>query len=104
MFQYITPYQSPPLNDTRPPPKPYKPKVESEMDIDDQEESTWPPPPGALLWASTMVYQIFGSNTDVGKTVFSTILCKCTSEYDDNITTYLKPMASGGVGDEQCKY
>ncbi|KAK4667626.1 hypothetical protein QC763_311150 [Podospora pseudopauciseta] len=51
---------------------------------------------GALLHRSLRVYQVWGANTEVGKTVFSTILCKLTSGYKpDEKTTFLKPVSTG---------
>ncbi|KAK0737346.1 pyridoxal phosphate-dependent transferase, partial [Apiosordaria backusii] len=51
---------------------------------------------GALLHRSLRVYQIWGANTEVGKTVFSTILCGVTTKYrPDEKTTFLKPVSTG---------
>ncbi|KAK4174799.1 putative Adenosylmethionine-8-amino-7-oxononanoate aminotransferase [Triangularia setosa] len=51
---------------------------------------------GALLHRSLRVYQVWGANTEVGKTVFSTILCGLTSTYrPDEKTAFLKPVSTG---------
>jgi dethiobiotin synthetase/adenosylmethionine--8-amino-7-oxononanoate aminotransferase len=60
---------------------------------------------GALLRRSLRVYQIWGANTDVGKTVFSTILCGLTAKYRRHEeTTFLKPVSTGPLheADDQC--
>lgn len=61
---------------------------------------------GALLHRSLRVYQVWGANTEVGKTVFSTILCKLTSGYKpDEKTAFLKPVSTGPAeeADGRCK-
>ncbi|KAK7957929.1 Bifunctional dethiobiotin synthetase/7-8-diamino-pelargonic acid aminotransferase [Apiospora saccharicola] len=51
---------------------------------------------GSLLWRNLRVYQIYGANTDVGKTVFTTALCKAARRlYRDELTGYLKPVSTG---------
>ncbi|KAK8080436.1 hypothetical protein PG997_008254 [Apiospora hydei] len=46
----------------------------------------------SLLWRNLRVYQIYGANTDVGKTIFTTALCKAARRlYRDELTGYLKP-------------
>lgn len=60
---------------------------------------------GSLLWRNLRVYQIYGANTDVGKTVFTTALCKAARRlYRDELTGYLKPVSTGPghEADEQC--
>ncbi|KAK5657611.1 hypothetical protein OQA88_3190 [Cercophora sp. LCS_1] len=62
---------------------------------------------GALLHRSLRAYQIWGANTDVGKTVFSTILCGLTSKYRPNEkTTFLKPVSTGPLdeADDRCDH
>ncbi|PHH68450.1 hypothetical protein CDD83_6086 [Cordyceps sp. RAO-2017] len=55
-----------------------------------------PPPPGSLLWRSLRLYQLFGANTDVGKTVFATLLAgSAKSRWPDEAVTYLKPVSTG---------
>ncbi|KAK8095398.1 Aminotransferase class-III [Apiospora kogelbergensis] len=47
---------------------------------------------GSLLWRNLRVYQIYGANTEVGKTIFTTTLCNATSKlYSSESTAYLKP-------------
>lgn len=53
-------------------------------------------PVGALLWRRLRVYQVYGANTDVGKTVFTTILCRgARNWYPSELAGYLKPVATG---------
>lgn len=61
---------------------------------------------GALLFRSLRVYQIYGANTEVGKTVFSTILCKLASRYEKGEhAAYLKPVSTGPLSeaDDGCR-
>ncbi|KAI0544773.1 bifunctional dethiobiotin synthetase/adenosylmethionine-8-amino-7-oxononanoate aminotransferase [Xylaria curta] len=53
-------------------------------------------PIGTLLWRNLRVYKIYGANTDVGKTVFTSILCNASrSIWKDEATAYLKPVSTG---------
>lgn len=53
-------------------------------------------PLSALLWRRLRVHQIYGANTDVGKTIFATILCNATHKfYKHEQTAYLKPVSTG---------
>ncbi|KAK3346908.1 pyridoxal phosphate-dependent transferase [Lasiosphaeria hispida] len=57
-----------------------------------------PSPVGSLLWRSLRVYQVYGANTDVGKTIFSTLLCKAATRFWDNEqTAFLKPVSTGSL-------
>ncbi|KAK8019639.1 Onanonoxo-7-onima-8-eninoihtemlysoneda [Apiospora arundinis] len=59
---------------------------------------------GSLLWRNLRVYQIYGANTDVGKTIFTTALCNAASKlYSNDLTGYLKPVSTGpgDAADEQ---
>lgn len=52
---------------------------------------------------------IFGANTDVGKTVFSTALCRNLTRSEalkDDVVAYLKPVSTGPetASDEKCRY
>ncbi|PVH81257.1 onanonoxo-7-onima-8-eninoihtemlysoneda [Cadophora sp. DSE1049] len=48
------------------------------------------------LWRSLRVYQIYGANTNVGKTIMSTILCKAFArKFPNEKTWYLKPVSTG---------
>lgn len=48
---------------------------------------------GAALWRKLRVHQIYGANTDVGKTIVSTLLLKVLSE--NSKTGFLKPVSTG---------
>lgn len=52
------------------------------------------------LWRTLKAYQIYGANTDVGKTVMSTILCKAFERSDpaQNVW-YLKPVSTGPLSE-----
>jgi dethiobiotin synthetase/adenosylmethionine--8-amino-7-oxononanoate aminotransferase len=52
------------------------------------------------LWKNLQTYQLYGANTDVGKTIFSTILCKAFGQQKDRSVWYLKPVSTGPL-DEQ---
>lgn len=61
-------------------------------------------PVPALLWRSLRTHQVYGANTDVGKTIFSTVLCNAASKKGDR-TWFLKPVSTGAAdeADEWCK-
>ena len=49
-----------------------------------------------MLWRSLRVWQVYGANTEVGKTVLTTTLCKAArNRYQDEVTAYLKPVSTG---------
>ncbi|KAK1976537.1 dethiobiotin synthase [Colletotrichum cereale] len=53
-------------------------------------------PVGALLWRSLRTYQIYGANTDVGKTVFASVLCNgARAFWPREKTAFLKPVSTG---------
>ncbi|RYP11203.1 hypothetical protein DL764_000159 [Monosporascus ibericus] len=53
-------------------------------------------PVGSMLWRTLRTYQVYGANTEVGKTVFTTILCKAArSLYEKEKISYLKPVSTG---------
>ncbi|GKT51209.1 bifunctional dethiobiotin synthetase/7,8-diamino-pelargonic acid aminotransferase, mitochondrial [Colletotrichum spaethianum] len=53
-------------------------------------------PVGALLWRSLRTYQIYGANTDVGKTVFASVLCNAARNFwPHEKTGFLKPVSTG---------
>ncbi|KAL6831802.1 pyridoxal phosphate-dependent transferase [Trichoderma camerunense] len=54
-----------------------------------------PPPLASPLWRSLRSYQIFGANTEVGKTVFSTLLCKAAARRSPGGVAFLKPVSTG---------
>lgn len=69
-------------------------------------------PVGGLLWRSLRPYQIWGANTDVGKTVFSSILCSAArssirgNRWVDTEIYYLKPVSTGPLddADDKCAF
>jgi dethiobiotin synthetase/adenosylmethionine--8-amino-7-oxononanoate aminotransferase len=64
------------------------------------------PPARALLWRALRVYQIYGANTEVGKTVVTTTLCKAARRlWASEDTAYLKPVSTGPAGDadDRCR-
>ncbi|KAI1146077.1 bifunctional dethiobiotin synthetase/adenosylmethionine-8-amino-7-oxononanoate aminotransferase [Nemania diffusa] len=53
-------------------------------------------PIGPILWRNLRVYKIYGANTDVGKTVVTSILCNASTRiWKDEATAYLKPVSTG---------
>ncbi|RMZ80757.1 hypothetical protein DV738_g2647, partial [Chaetothyriales sp. CBS 135597] len=49
-----------------------------------------------MLWRELRAWQIYGANTDVGKTIISTILCRALQRRAPNAATlYLKPVSTG---------
>lgn len=62
---------------------------------------------GGLLWRSLRVYQIWGANTDIGKTIFSTILCGAArNAHRPDKVNYLKPVSTGPAdqADDRCVF
>ena len=67
---------------------------------------TAPRQSAALLHRSLHAYLIWGANTDVGKTVFSTLLCGLTNKYRAHEdTAFLKPVSTGPPeeADDRCR-
>lgn len=63
-------------------------------------------PTSSILWRNLRVHQIYGANTDVGKTVFTTILCNAVAKrYKRDQTFFLKPVSTGLAqeSDSWCK-
>jgi len=56
-----------------------------------------------LLYRHLRVHQIFGANTDVGKTIFATALVRASAHRGHNVL-YLKPVSTGDVGDADDLY
>lgn len=53
-------------------------------------------PAGALLRRSLKAYQVYGANTDVGKTIFTTLLCKACQKFrPGEDVSFLKPVSTG---------
>lgn len=55
---------------------------------------------GSSLWRKFQVYQVFGANTNVGKTIFATLLCRAAKHIrqTENVW-YLKPVSTGPLDD-----
>ncbi|KAK5989372.1 Bifunctional dethiobiotin synthetase/adenosylmethionine-8-amino-7-oxononanoate aminotransferase [Cladobotryum mycophilum] len=63
-------------------------------------------PLAAVLWRSLRAFQVFGANTEVGKTVFTTLLTRSAKKLWENETvTFLKPVSTGpdSEADDRCK-
>lgn len=61
---------------------------------------------GSVLWRSLRVYQVYGANTEIGKTVFSTVLSKAARRHwPHEKTAFLKPVSTGPLdeADDRCK-
>ncbi|KAK4142395.1 pyridoxal phosphate-dependent transferase [Dichotomopilus funicola] len=57
-------------------------------------------PARSLLWRSLRVYQVYGANTEVGKTVVTTLLCKAARRlWKKEETGYVKPVSTGAATD-----
>ncbi|KAL4954024.1 pyridoxal phosphate-dependent transferase [Aspergillus filifer] len=53
-------------------------------------------PVGAALWRSLRAHQVYGANTDVGKTIVSTVLCNAINRRKlENKSAFLKPVSTG---------
>ena len=53
-------------------------------------------PLSALLRRHLRIHQIYGANTDVGKTIFATLLCRAAGKrYGAGSVSYLKPVSTG---------
>jgi dethiobiotin synthetase/adenosylmethionine--8-amino-7-oxononanoate aminotransferase len=50
----------------------------------------------SLLFKHLRIHQVFGANTDVGKTVLTCALARA-SAIKDNAVFYLKPVSTGSV-------
>lgn len=49
-----------------------------------------------MLWRELKAWQIYGANTDVGKTILSTVLSKALARrVPKNGLLYLKPVSTG---------
>lgn len=54
----------------------------------------------AALYRNFRIYQVFGANTDVGKTIFSTLLCRSAKKRSSSQNVwYLKPVSTGALTD-----
>ncbi|KAH0536615.1 putative secondary metabolism biosynthetic enzyme [Glutinoglossum americanum] len=53
-------------------------------------------PIGSALWRSLRAYQVYGANTDVGKTIMATLLCRALERrFPGEGVWYLKPVSTG---------
>lgn len=52
-------------------------------------------PFGAALWRTLRVHQVYGANTDVGKTIVSTLLVKALAERGK--IGFVKPVSTGSL-------
>lgn len=57
----------------------------------------------SLLYRNTFIHQIFGANTDVGKTLLTTALIRAALEKKRKVL-YLKPVSTGPVEDEDDRF
>lgn len=63
------------------------------------------PPIGSTLWRNFRAYQVYGANTDVGKTIFSTLLCRAVGKHDPSANVwYLKPVSTGSQDDADIRW
>lgn len=49
---------------------------------------------GSVLWPKLRVLQVYGANTGVGKTIFSSLLCRAFQNRIPDVN-YLKPVSTG---------
>jgi dethiobiotin synthetase/adenosylmethionine--8-amino-7-oxononanoate aminotransferase len=61
------------------------------------------PPVGAALWRSLRAHQVYGANTDVGKTIVSTVLCNAIQRQNQQ-AAFLKPVSTGALDDADDRY
>ena len=59
--------------------------------------------PMTLLYRHLRIHQVFGANTDVGKTIFATALVRTSAHRGHNVL-YLKPVSTGGIEDADDLY
>lgn len=60
---------------------------------------------GAALWPKLRVLQIYGANTGVGKTIFSSILCRAFLRHvPTGGVRYLKPISTGPLEEADDRY
>lgn len=57
---------------------------------------------GAVLWPHFPCLQVYGANTNVGKTIVSTLLCHAWSK--KRKTFYLKPVSTGALEEADNRY
>lgn len=58
-----------------------------------------------MLWRDLKILQIYGANTDVGKSIVSTLLCKAFKRKSPaSGVLYLKPISTGALQDADTRY
>ena len=57
----------------------------------------------AALWPRLRTLQIYGANTGVGKTIFSTVLCRAFQRKLQRVQ-YVKPVSTGPLDDADDGY
>ena len=57
----------------------------------------------AALWPRLRTLQIYGANTGVGKTIFSTVLCRAFQRKLQRVQ-YVKPVSTGPLDDADDRY
>jgi dethiobiotin synthetase/adenosylmethionine--8-amino-7-oxononanoate aminotransferase len=62
------------------------------------------PPIGTVLWRSLRAHQIYGANTNVGKTVVSTVLCNALAAEKKGRTGFLKAVSTGPLDEADDRY
>ncbi|TKA66551.1 hypothetical protein B0A49_11616, partial [Cryomyces minteri] len=61
--------------------------------------------PGSVLWRRLKALQVYGANTDVGKTIVSTVLCKALQRrLPEHAVHYLKPVSTGPSVEEDNRH
>lgn len=58
---------------------------------------------GAGLWRSLRAHQVYGANTDVGKTIVSTVLCRAVQQQKQT-AGFLKPVSTGALDEADDRY
>lgn len=58
----------------------------------------------AALWRSLRAHQVYGANTDVGKTIVSTLLCNAVRRSRASSPAFLKPVSTGALDDADDRY
>lgn len=56
-----------------------------------------------MLWPKFRVLQVYGANTGIGKTIFSSILCRAFEKRLRKVY-YLKPVSTGPLEDADDRY
>lgn len=62
------------------------------------------PPIGAALWRTLRAHQIYGANTNVGKTIVSTVLCNALASEQKGRVGFLKPVSTGALDEADDRY